>query len=177
MGTSIESESTKRETKIFEIGGGETPLEHEAFLSLVRTASRLEGELNRLFRQHDLTNATYNILRVLEHVGPQGSSCGEIAHQLIAEVPDMTRLLDRLERLGYVSRHRSEVDRRMVKVTLSPKGLAVLQELKEPVDQCHKRQMSALNPEKLRELMNLLRQVQIASGEEGERPTAMAGNV
>jgi DNA-binding MarR family transcriptional regulator len=176
MGTSFEADSTKQETKVIELGGGEAALEHRAFLSLVRTASRLEGELNRLFRQHDLTNATYNILRVLEPVGAQGLSCGEIAEQLIAEVPDMTRLLDRLERLDYVSRHRSEVDRRMVKVTLSAKGLAVLHELRDPVGQCHKKQMSGLDQQRLVDLMGLLQQVQLASGDALERPAPLAGN-
>jgi DNA-binding MarR family transcriptional regulator len=176
MGTTSESNSQKQETRIIELGGSDAPLEHRAFLSLVRTASRLEGELNRLFRQHDLTNATYNILRVLEPVGTQGLSCGEISEQLIAEVPDMTRLLDRLERLGYVSRHRSEVDRRMVKVVLSQRGLTVLQELKEPVEQCHKKQMSALNPDRLQLLMSLLQQVQLASGEALENPVGLVGN-
>jgi DNA-binding MarR family transcriptional regulator len=77
----------------------------------------------------------------------------------------MTRLLDRLERLGYVDRHRSEVDRRMVKVTLTPKGASVLDELKAPVEACHKRQMNALDPEKLRELLGLLKQVRLSPAE------------
>ncbi len=165
MATTDATGSEKR-TEVYTVEqSGAAPLEHEAFISLVRTASRLEGELNRLFRSYELTNATYNILRALEPVGMQGLSCGDIAQRLIAEVPDMTRLLDRLERLGYVDRHRSEVDRRMVKVTLTAKGGAVLAELRGPVEECHKRQMNALDQNKLQELLSLLKQVTVSAGE------------
>jgi DNA-binding MarR family transcriptional regulator len=161
-----EATGSEKRTEVYTVEQtGVTPLEHEAFLSLVRTASRLEGELNRLFRSYELTNATYNILRALEPVGEHGLSCGDIAQRLIAEVPDMTRLLDRLERLGYVDRHRSEVDRRMVKVTLTAKGIEVLSELKIPVEECHKRQMNALDRTKLEELLSLLKQVTVGVGE------------
>ena len=89
-------------------------LEESSYTLLVKAASRLEAELNRVLRPMDLTAATYNILRILRGAGSAGSSCGEISDQLIAEVPDMTRLLDRLEKLGYICRERSQVDRRMV---------------------------------------------------------------
>ena len=81
----------------------ETP-EQGAFFQVVRAASRLEAELNRLLRPFDLTTATLTILSILDRSTGEGLSCGDIAAQLIAEVPDMTRLLDRLERLEYVCR-------------------------------------------------------------------------
>jgi DNA-binding MarR family transcriptional regulator len=124
------------------------PLEQSVYSVLIRTAARLEAELNRVFRPLDLTGATYSILKVLESAGRVGRSCGDISEQLIAEVPDMTRLLDRLERLGYVLRERSSIDRRMVKVTIDG--------LKEPVLECHKRQLSGLGETRLHELERLL---------------------
>lgn len=132
------------------------PLEQVVFGSLIRTAARLEAELNRVFRPLDLTGATYSILKVLESAGRVGRSCGDISEQLIAEVPDMTRLLDRLERLGYVLRERSSIDRRMVKVTITDKGRAVLDGLREPVLACHKRQLSGLGEARLQQLEHLL---------------------
>jgi DNA-binding MarR family transcriptional regulator len=118
--------------------------ERALYVQLIRTATRLEAELNRVFRPMQLTGATYNILRILESAGSNGRSCGDISEQLIAEVPDMTRLLDRLERLGYVARARSSVDRRMVTVTITENGRAVLSQLREVVGACHKRQFGAL---------------------------------
>jgi DNA-binding MarR family transcriptional regulator len=131
-------------------------IEQKTYRALIRTASRLEAELNRVFRPHELTGATYNILRVLEGAGDEGRSCGDIAERLIAEVPDMTRLLDRLERVGYVARERSKVDRRMVKVTITDRGLEVLKTLKEPVATFHRRQFGHLSEDKLHSLVDLL---------------------
>lgn len=135
------------------------PIEQATFTLLVRAAARLEAELNRVFRPFDLTMATYNILLVLQASGAGGQSCGDISDQLVADVPDMTRLLDRLERLGYVARERSSIDRRMVKVTLADKGSAVLAELLGPVRDFHVRQLGHLGESKLAELSSLLRVV------------------
>jgi DNA-binding MarR family transcriptional regulator len=139
-------------------GASESP-EQDTYRLLIRTASRLEAELNRVFRPYDLTGATYNILRVLERAGGEGRSCGDIAQQLIAEVPDMTRLLDRLERLGYVVRERSRVDRRMVKVSVTEKGLEAVRALEEPVRDCHRRQLGHIKPERLEQLRQSLSEI------------------
>jgi DNA-binding MarR family transcriptional regulator len=133
------------------------PVELSTYTLLVRVAARLEAELNRVFRPFDLTAATYNILLVLQGAGGGGRSCGDISEQLIAEVPDMTRLLDRLERLGYVARERSSVDRRMVKVTITEKGASVLDGLRGTVQDCHIRQLGHLGEVKLTELSSLLK--------------------
>jgi DNA-binding MarR family transcriptional regulator len=135
------------------------PIEQSTYTLLVRAAARLEAELNRVFRPFDLTAATHNILLVLHGAGGSGRSCGDISDQLIAEVPDMTRLLDRLERLGYVARERSSIDRRMVKVTITEKGASILEGLKAPVRDCHIRQLGHLGEGKLSELSALLRVV------------------
>jgi len=118
--------------------------ERALYVRLIRAATRLEAELNRLFRPMHLTGATYNILRILESAGMSGRSCGDISEELIAEVPDMTRLLDRLERLGYVARARSSVDRRMVTVTITERGRAALAQLEDVVEDCHSKQFTAL---------------------------------
>jgi DNA-binding MarR family transcriptional regulator len=146
------------------------PIEQATYTLLVRVAARLEAELNRVFRPVDLTAATYNILLVLQGAGAGGRSCGDISEQLIAEVPDMTRLLDRLERLGYVARERSSIDRRMVKVTLTEKGSAVLAGLLAPVRDCHVRQLGHLGEAKLSELSSLLRVVLNRSQTPGKQP-------
>jgi DNA-binding MarR family transcriptional regulator len=155
-------------------GAPDTP-EQESYRVLIRTASRLEAELNRVFRPYELTSATYNILRVLERAGGEGRSCGDIAEQLIAEVPDMTRLLDRLERLGYVVRERSRVDRRMVKVSVTEKGLDAVRSLEQPVRDCHHKQLGHMGADKLKELSRLLEEIrpseelEVGAGEMRER--------
>lgn len=134
----------RKDTETPTSGGGSNSTERALYVRLIRAATRLEAELNRLFRPMQLTGATYNILRILESAGITGRSCGDISEELIAEVPDMTRLLDRLERLGYVVRARSSVDRRMVTVTITESGRAVLAQLEAAVEECHARQFRSL---------------------------------
>jgi DNA-binding MarR family transcriptional regulator len=142
--------------------------EQATFVSIIRTAGRLEGELNRLLRPFELTTATYTILKILDRIGGDGLSCGDIAAQLIAEVPDMTRLLDRLERLEYVMRERSRVDRRMVKVKITARGADVVQGLREPVQECHRRQLSHLQHDKLVTIQKLLAEVHVSENRRGD---------
>jgi DNA-binding MarR family transcriptional regulator len=141
-------------------------VEQGVFFELVRAASRLEGELNRTLRPYDLTTATYAILSILERAHEEGLSCGDVAGQLIAEVPDMTRLLDRLERLEYVTRERSAHDRRMVRVKLTDRGREVVRSLKEVVSDCHRSQFKPLPPERIENLRQILRD--LVKGAHGE---------
>jgi DNA-binding MarR family transcriptional regulator len=152
------SKDTTRKATNVDLLVSDTP-EQAAFFHVVRAASRLEAELNRLLRPFDLTTATLTILSILDRAGGDGLSCGDIAAQLIAEVPDMTRLLDRLERLEYVFRERSQVDRRMVRVKITPKGREVVANLKSQTQECHRRQFSRLSPESLKTLEGLLRDI------------------
>jgi DNA-binding MarR family transcriptional regulator len=147
----------------------ETP-EQGAFIDIVRAASRLEGELNRMFRPFDLTTATHSILSILERIGGDGLSCGDIATQLIAEVPDMTRLLDRLEKLEYVVRERSALDRRMVKVKITDRGRQVVDGLRNQVHECHKRQFAAVDAAKISELRSTLKLLGREGGEASPPP-------
>lgn len=139
--------------------GEQTSLEQRAFLALVKASAKLEAGLNRLFRQFELTNATYSILLILSEQGHEGASCGQIASRLIAEVPDMTRLLDRLERIGYVRRERSKADRRMVRVSISDKGSEVIAALREPVGDYYRSSLGHLSQEKLLAMLSLLDEV------------------
>lgn len=151
----------------------ETP-EQAAFFQVVRAASRLEAELNRLLRPYDLTTATLTILSILDRASGDGLSCGDIAAQLIAEVPDMTRLLDRLERLEYVYRERSQKDRRMVRVKITPRGKEVVANLKSQTHECHRRQFSRLSGESLKTLEGILKDIgrSEAGASESEEPEA-----
>lgn len=131
--------------------------EQEAFLNLARTAGKLDCQFARLFREKKLSPGTYNILRILRGAG-EGLSCQAIAGRLVAEVPDMTRLIDRLEHpdLGYVRRERSTADRRKVLIHLTDAGAAVLRKLDAPVRDLHKRQLGHMSAAELAELNRLL---------------------
>ena len=95
------------------------------------------------------------MLRILRG-SPEGLPCGEIASRMITRDPDITRLLDRLEKRGLISRCRETKDRRMVMARITPEGLKLLARLDEPVQAAHRKQLGHLGRERLRALTELL---------------------
>jgi DNA-binding MarR family transcriptional regulator len=131
-------------------------LEEEAFLGLQRTASLLLQSLGRELKGHDLTPAQYNTLRILRGAGPDALTCGEIGERLVSPGPDVTRLLDRLEQGGLVTRLRDAEDRRIVRARITEKGLDLLATLDEPVGRMLGRLLGNLGQERLRTFVALL---------------------
>lgn len=133
----------------------------EAYLNILRTASRLTAPFEALFKQHDLSESTYNALRILRG-GTLGQSppgkrpCHEIGEHLVARVPDVTRLIDRLESAGLVERSRCNEDRRVVYVAITRRGLDLLARLDRPMMDLHTRQLAHLSRRELAELSRLL---------------------
>jgi MarR family transcriptional regulator, 2-MHQ and catechol-resistance regulon repressor len=132
--------------------------EQEAMLNLLRTNDRLQIRLARLFRAYQLTPSQYNVLRILRGEG-KPLPCLEVAERMVAVVPGITGLIDRLEALGLVSRLRSTEDRRVILVGITEKALGLLSQLDGPVDELHKTLMGHLTPDELRELIRLLEKV------------------
>jgi DNA-binding MarR family transcriptional regulator len=129
--------------------------EEAAYLDLLRTTDGLSRPLSEVLKAEDLSATQYNVLRILRGA-PDGLTCGEIGNRMITRDPDITRLLDRLERRGLISRSRGGQDRRVVLARIAPKGLEVLARLDEPVRQTHRKLLGHLGPERLRALERLL---------------------
>src|SRR4051794_9750 len=131
-------------------------LEEMTFLEIQRTSDQLTRGVVLVLKAEDLSPAQYNVLRILRGA-PEGLPCGEIGSRMITRDPDITRLLDRLEKRGLISRCRETKDRRMVLTRISPQGLKLLARLDEPVQEAHREQLSHLGRERLRALAELLR--------------------
>jgi len=129
--------------------------EEAAFLDLMRTCDLLSRRPALLLKDEDLSATQYNVLRILRGA-PDGLPCGEIASRMITRDPDVTRLLDRLEKRGLISRCRESKDRRVVMAKITPEGLELLTRLDEPVQEMHRQQLSHLGKRRLRELEELL---------------------
>jgi len=129
--------------------------EEAAFVELMRTADLLARAPALLLKEHDLSSNQYNVLRILRGA-PEGLLCGEIACRMISRDPDITRLLDRLEKRGLIGRCREDPDRRKVLVRITPAGLGLLNRLHEPVCEMHRRQLGHLSPNQLQQLSRLL---------------------
>jgi DNA-binding MarR family transcriptional regulator len=129
--------------------------EEAAFLDIMRTADILSRGLIRVLKAEDVSSTQYNVLRILRGA-PEGLACGEIASRMITRDPDVTRLLDRLEKRGLISRCRETKDRRTVMARITPEGLKLLGRLDEPVQAGHRKQLGHLGRERLRLLAELL---------------------
>jgi DNA-binding MarR family transcriptional regulator len=134
-------------------------LEAQVFVELVRTAESLSRGAEALLKPTGLSGTQYNVLRILRGAGPDGLLCREIGCRMISRDPDITRLLDRMESRGLISRARGEEDRRVVKTRITPEGLRVLEELDAPVQELHLRQLRHLPVAELRRLSRLLERV------------------
>jgi DNA-binding MarR family transcriptional regulator len=131
-------------------------LEQEAMLSIERTAAVLMHDFADSLKAHDITPTQYNVLRILRGAGAAGLCRNEIRDRLVAQVPDVTRLLDRMEESGLVERERAEADRRLVTTRITKQGLVLLKRLDGPVTEAHKRQLGHLTPAQLQSLIALL---------------------
>lgn len=131
----------------------------EAHLSILRTASHLEAPFAELFRGTGLSGPTYNVLRILRGAGESGRACHEIGEHMVTRVPDVTRLLDRLEERGLAERVRDKADRRVVTARITAAGLKVLEGLDGPVLALHDEQLGHLSRKDLDQLSALLAKV------------------
>jgi DNA-binding MarR family transcriptional regulator len=136
----------------------ESPAE-EAYLNLIRTYGVLEADFARLFKEHGISEPKYNVLRILRGAGGAGGDglpSLEISSRMITRVPDVTRIVDRLETQGLVKREKTAADLRVVLVRITKKGLDLLGKLDEPIRALHCRQLQHLSKAELAELSRLL---------------------
>lgn len=132
--------------------------EEEALLDLVRTADRVQARIGRLLKEHGLTHAQYNVLRILRGLD-RPTPILEVAEKMLTETPGITGLIDRLEKLDFVRRERCERDRRVVYVVLGPKAADVLGGLDGPMAELRSALFSGLSQAELATLIRLLDRV------------------
>ncbi len=129
--------------------------EEAALLALLRTSDRVHAPFTRLFREHGLTPAQYNVLRILRGEG-KPTPILEIAERMLTATPGITGLIDRLEKLELVRRERCCSDRRVIFVAITPTAVDLLKRLDEPVRELHRRLLSHLGQADLKTLIRLL---------------------
>ena len=138
------------------IPGKQDLLEETAFVELLHTADRLSRGPAALLKKEDLSMTQYNVLRILRGA-PEGLPCGEIGRRLVTREPDITRLFDRMEKRGLISRCRESKDRRTVLTRITDVGRKTVNRLDEPIQELHRRQLAHLGRDRLRSLTGLLR--------------------
>jgi len=131
-------------------------LRQEALLNVVRTSAAMSDALDDLFRPYGIGMTQYNVLRILRGAGPTGLCRNELRDRMLTRMPDVTRLLDRMEEAGLVARARDNDDRRMVSTRITDAGLRVLDQLDAPTAELHQRRLGHLSDEQLSQLIDLL---------------------
>jgi DNA-binding MarR family transcriptional regulator len=139
-------------------------LEEEAFLNIARTYAVLEHALLQALKPFDITPTQYNVLRILRGAGPDGLCRNEVGERLVRRVPDVTRLLDRMEEMDLVGRARGGEDRRYVTARITRQGMAMLERLDEEIYRTHRKQLGHIDRKWLRTLIDVL--TEIRSGQE-----------
>jgi DNA-binding MarR family transcriptional regulator len=125
----------------------------EALLSVMRTAAVLEHALNDVLRPHGLTITQYNVLRILRGAGDAGLCGRQVGERLIAKVPDVSRLLERMEDTGIVQRERSEDDRRHVTARITEAGRRMLDVVTPELEAVERARFGRLNEATLQALI------------------------
>ena len=118
--------------------------------------TRYYGRFSDMLKPHGLSPTQFNALRILRGAGDGGRTCTEIAERMINRDPDITRLLDRLERRGLVARSREGRDRRVIITRINQAGLELLRALDRPVEELNRKMLGALGAERLQALIGLL---------------------
>ena len=130
--------------------------EQRTVVALGRTVARLMHQAEQLLKPFDLTATQYNVLRVLNGAGPEGLCGSEIGRRLVSQVPDVTRLLDRMAAAGLVARERDPKHRSFVATRLTDAGRQMLAEATPALDAYHRAQFRRFTPEQLQTFRQLL---------------------
>jgi DNA-binding MarR family transcriptional regulator len=139
--------------------GPSVPVQNRIFVALLQTADALSQEAEQFLKTAGLTGTQYNVLRILRGGEPEGLPCRGISDRMISHDPDMTRLLDRMEKRGLITRERQTDDRRVVKTRITPQALSLLKTLDQPIHELHKRQFRHMPAARLKILNRLLEEV------------------
>lgn len=134
-------------------------LEDRLFVAILKSADSLSQQAERLLKPAGLTGAQYNVLRILRGAEPSGILCRGIADRMISRDPDMTRLLDRMEKRNWITRQRQKDDRRVILTRITPDGLKLLKKLDQPVHDLHQNQFHHMTASRLKLLAELLDEV------------------
>jgi len=136
------------------------PLEDHLFVAILKTADTLSQEAEQVIKFAGLTMAQYNVLRILRGAEPEGLLCRGISERMISRDPDITRLLDRMESHGWITRQRQKEDRRVVKTRITEDGLSALKKLDQPIRELHKGQFRHMTASQLKSLAKLLAEIE-----------------
>lgn len=149
MASSLKDELKKR--------GPFDSIEQEAMLAILRTSDLLENRLARLLREYGITQSQYNVMRILRGEA-KPLPCLEVANRMIQVAPAITRVVDQLLELHYITKTQSDADRRVFTIELTAAGKRLLKKLDTPVLDLHARLLGKIGKSDLKTLLRILQE-------------------
>jgi DNA-binding MarR family transcriptional regulator len=131
-------------------------LEQEGLLSIVRTSAQLMDRFELFLRPYGITGTQYNVLRILRGADSGGLCRNDLRDRMLTRMPDVTRLLDRMEEAGLVERTRDADDRRMVTSRITRRATELLATLDPIVAEREKRFFSGIDRDQIQTLVDVL---------------------
>lgn len=106
----------------------------KVLVNLLYTTNWIRDNNAKIFKKYKILSQHYNILRIVNGQDPKPVSPGYIIDVMLDKKRDLTRLVDKLVRLGYLNRDVCEYNRRMVDITITPQGKKILEEIKHKLN-------------------------------------------
>jgi len=129
--------------------------QHKAFTSVVYVASVAEKHLESVLEPHKITAQQYRVLRALRRAFPEGIRVYTLREFLIDAKSDISRLVDRMQKAGYVKKQSFKHDKRITHVVITPKGMKLMSEVEKHEDEFY-RPVDRISQEQAKELNELL---------------------
>jgi len=131
-------------------------LAEKAVTSVYKTNEVLRRHAAPIFESEGISAQQYNVLRVLRGAGGHGLPAQELGARMLQNTPGVTRLLDRLESKGFVTRRRPDIDRRLQLCSITTAGTELLESLDPRARKNARDFLSVLSKDEVQTLMQLL---------------------
>lgn len=133
--------------------------EHEALLNLFLANNFIKKKMDDVCAKFGITSAQYNVLRILRGAYPEGYPRCEIIPRMIDQAPDVTRIIDNLEKQDLILRENSPDDRRLSIAKITQKGLNLIQEMENEVDSLNRYFSGCLTKSEITQLSEICEKI------------------
>ena len=133
---------------------------HKALVNILYTHNYLINNISEELKSFDITRQQFNVLRILKGQHPKGITILLIRERMLDKLSDASRIVDRLQKKGYVNKTASKDDRRAVTVKISKKGLGLIQRL-EPASSNFNEMLNQLTKKEASLLSDLLDKIRV----------------
>lgn len=134
------------------------------------TLDRVKEKVHVPLVERELSMEQYNLLRILRGAGEKGLRTNEAVSRMVSRSPNITRLVDKMEKRGWIKRASCPTDRRVVYLQIREAGIAILDELDLPIRASVKKTLRGLDTKELGELVRLLEKLSVPLVETEETP-------